>query len=132
MKVVVLVLSDKYANGINHDVSYDIIASFTCLINQIALSVQYKASRGITMRVIRFSDARNGLKNVLDQVVNDSDYTLITRRNSEDVVVMSLDQFNGLMETVHLLKSPANAAHLSKSIKQYRTGKTKQHDLTND
>jgi antitoxin YefM len=31
---------------------------------------------------------------------------------------MSLDQFNGLMETVHLLKSPANAAHLEKSIEQ--------------
>jgi antitoxin YefM len=35
---------------------------------------------------------------------------------------MSLDHYNGLMETVHLLKSPANVAHLSKSIKQYRAG----------
>lgn len=84
------------------------------------------------MRVISFSDARNKLKSVLDQVVRDADYTIITRRDSEDAVVMSLDQFNGLMETVHLLKSPANAAHLSKSIKQYRSGKTKQYKLTND
>ena len=84
------------------------------------------------MRVISFSDARSKLKSVLDQVVNDADYTVITRRDSEDAVVMSLDQFNGLMETVHLLKSPANAAHLSKSIKQYRSGKTKQHDLTDN
>ena len=66
------------------------------------------------MRVINFSDARNQLKSVLDQVVDDSDYTVITRRDANDAVVMSLDQFNGLMETVHLLKSPANAAHLSK------------------
>lgn len=84
------------------------------------------------MRVISFSDARNKLKSVLDQVVSDADYTIITRRDSEDAVVMSLDQFNGLMETVHLLKSPANAAHLSKSIKQYRTGKAKQHALSDD
>jgi antitoxin YefM len=84
------------------------------------------------MRVISFSDARNKLKSVLDQVVNDADYTVITRRDSEDAVVMSLDQFNGLMETVHLLKSPANTAHLSKSIKQYRKGKTQQHKLTDD
>jgi antitoxin YefM len=84
------------------------------------------------MRVISFSDARNKLKSVLDQVVNDADYTVITRRDSEDAVVMSLDQFNGLMETVHLLKSPANAAHLSKSIKQYREGKAQQHELTDD
>lgn len=81
------------------------------------------------MRVISFSDARNKLKSPLDQVVSDADYTVITRRDSEDAVVMSLEQFNGLMETVHLLKSPANAIHLSKSIKQYRTGKTKPHGL---
>ncbi len=84
------------------------------------------------MRVISFSDARNRLKNVLDQVVEDSDYTVITRRNAEDAVVMSLDHFNGLMETVHLLKSPANAAHLAKSIAQYRSGKIENHGLIDD
>lgn len=84
------------------------------------------------MRIISFSEARNKLKSVLDQVVNDADYTVITRRDAEDAVVMSLDQFNGLMETVHLLKSPANAEHLSKSIKQYRAGKTEQRGLTDD
>lgn len=84
------------------------------------------------MRVVNFSDARNKLKSVLDQVVNDADYTIISRRDADDAVVMSLDQFNGLMETVHLLKSPANAAHLAKSIEQYRSGKLVNHELTND
>ena len=84
------------------------------------------------MRVINFSDARNRLKSVLDQVVNDADFTIISRRDADDAVVMSLDQFNGLMETVHLLKSPANAAHLAKSIEQYRSGKAINHELTDD
>jgi len=84
------------------------------------------------MRIINFSDARNGLKSVLDQVVSDADYTVIARRDAEDAVVMSLEQFNGLMETVYLLKSPANAAHLAESIKQYRVGQTEQHGLTDD
>lgn len=84
------------------------------------------------MRVINFSDARNQLKSVIDQVVNDMDVAVITRRDAEDAVVMSLDHYNGLMETVHLLKSPANATHLSKSIKQYRSGKTRQHELIDD
>lgn len=84
------------------------------------------------MKVINFSDARNRLKSVLDEVVNDADYTIISRRDADDAVVMSLDQFNGLMETVHLLKSPANAAHLDKSIKQYRAGKTEVHGLIDD
>ena len=81
------------------------------------------------MRVVNFTDARNRLKSILDQVVNDADYTVISRRDAEDAVVMSLEHFNGLMETVHLLKSPANVAHLTKSIKQYRTGKVTEHPL---
>ena len=84
------------------------------------------------MRVVNFSDARNRLKSVLDEVVEDSDYTVISRRDAEDAVVMSLDSFNGLMETVHLLQSPANAAHLAKSIAQYRSGKVEEHELIDD
>lgn len=84
------------------------------------------------MRVINFSEARNHLKSVLDQVVDDADYTVISRRDAEDAVVMSLEQFNCLMGTVHLLKSPANAAHLAKSIKQYREGKVEEQRLTDD
>ncbi|MCW8889595.1 MAG: type II toxin-antitoxin system prevent-host-death family antitoxin [Sedimenticola sp.] len=84
------------------------------------------------MRVINYSDARNKLKNVLDQVVEDSDYTIISRRDAEDAVVMSLDSFNGLMETVHLLKSPANATHLAKSIAQFRSGDIETHGLVDD
>ncbi|MFT7177556.1 MAG: antitoxin YefM [Halioglobus sp.] len=45
---------------------------------------------------------------------------------------MFLHQFNSLMEAVHLLKSPANAAHLAKSIKQYRSGKTASRELIDD
>ncbi len=84
------------------------------------------------MKVVNFSEARNRLKSVLDQVVEDADYTVITRRDAEDAVVMSLDQFNGLMETVHLLKSPANAAHLIRSIQQYHADETEEHGLLDD
>ncbi len=74
------------------------------------------------MKVITFTEARNKLKSVLDRVVDDADYTVITRRDADDAVVMSLDYFNSLLETVHLLKSPANAAHLERLIAQYRQG----------
>ncbi len=84
------------------------------------------------MRVINFSEARNNLKTILDQVIEDADYTVITRRDSEDAVVMSLETFNSYMETVHLLKTPANAAHIAKSIKQYKKGKIKERNLIDD
>ena len=81
------------------------------------------------MRVINFSDARNQFKQVIDQVVADCDVTIISRRDADDAVVMSLDTYNSMMETVHLLKSPANVKHLEKSLSQYRKGQTKIKDL---
>jgi antitoxin YefM len=81
------------------------------------------------MRVVNFSEARNNLKTVIDQVIDDADYTVIARRDAPDAVVMSMETFNSLMETVHLLKSPANAAHLARSIDQYRQGKVVQQGL---
>ncbi len=84
------------------------------------------------MRIVNYSEARNKLKTILDQVANDADYTIITRRDADDAVVMSLNQFEGLLETVHLLKSPANAAHLTKSISQYRSSKVQKHRLLNE
>ncbi|OIQ00522.1 MAG: prevent-host-death protein [Zetaproteobacteria bacterium CG2_30_46_52] len=84
------------------------------------------------MKIVSFTEARNNLKSVLNHVIDDADCTVITRRDSEDAVVMSLDYYNSLMETVYLLKSPANAEHLSKSIEQFRQGKTQEKDLLNE
>lgn len=81
------------------------------------------------MKIVSFSEARNSLKAVLDAVVDDANTTIITRRDAEDAVVMSLDYYNSLMETVHLLRSPANARHLNQSIEQYRAGKAKTRAL---
>ena len=84
------------------------------------------------MRVVTFSEARNRLKAILDQVSSDADYTVITRRDADDAVVMSLEYFNSLLETVYLLNSPANAAHLERSITQYKQGQIVERELIDD
>jgi antitoxin YefM len=84
------------------------------------------------MRTIPFTDARANLKRVIDQVVDDVDVTLITRRDAPNAVVMSQEHYDSLMETVHLLRSPANAAHLERSIAQARTGRVKHRELVDD
>lgn len=81
------------------------------------------------MRIINFSDARNNLRSVIDQVVEDADVTVIARRDAPDAVLMSLDYYTSLMETVHLMSSPANAAHLARSIAQARAGELHEREL---
>ena len=80
------------------------------------------------MRVVSLDEASNGLESVLDGVSSNADCTVITRPDADDAVVMSLGYYNSLMETVHLLKSPANAAHLAESIDQYRAGQVTERD----
>lgn len=75
------------------------------------------------------SDFKSDFKAVLDRVADDADYTVVTRQNAEDVVIMSRQYFDSLMETLYLLKSPANAAHLTESIAQYRAGLVTERDL---
>ena len=84
------------------------------------------------MRVVNFSEARNNLKLILDQVTDDADYTVISRRDSSDAIVMSLDTYNSLMETFHLLKTPANAEHLMKSIKQFNNNQIEERVLIDE
>ena len=84
------------------------------------------------MRIVTYSEARNNLKRVLDQVLIDSDFTIISRRNADDMAVLSLEQFNGLMETVNLLKYPVNASHLNEAVSQYNQNKTIEIRLFDD
>ena len=81
------------------------------------------------MQVVSLTEAQQQLDSVIDRVADDADVTIITRQGSGDAVVMSLDHYSSLMETVHLLEAPANAAHLAESIKQYNEGKVREHGL---
>jgi antitoxin YefM len=81
------------------------------------------------MHTLTFSEARESLKDVLDRVATDADYTIITRRDAADAVVMSLDTFNSWRETVYLLSSPANARHLARGIAALKAGRGKVRAL---
>jgi len=83
------------------------------------------------MKIITYSEARSSLKSVLDTVHEDADVAIISRRDGADAVVMSLDYYQSIMETMHLLATPANAAHLAKSIAQHKAGKATRRELVN-
>ena len=84
------------------------------------------------MNILTFSEARACLKHAMDDVCRDHEPTLITRRHGEHVVIMSLDDFNSIQETLHLLGSPANAKRLSESVAQFNAGKTSVRGLINE
>ncbi len=85
------------------------------------------------MKVVTYSHARNALKSVLDDVLQDADVTIISRRDAEgDAVVMSLDYYNSIMETLYLLSTPANTKALARAIQQDRAGQAQAQELLTD
>ena len=81
------------------------------------------------MEVVSFTDVRNSFKAVIDRVVNDNDATLIHRRDGENAVLVSEAAYNSMMETMHLLSSPANARALLKAVVQDKKGQAKRKAL---
>ncbi|MDF3055373.1 MAG: hypothetical protein K0Q74_1280 [Gammaproteobacteria bacterium] len=81
------------------------------------------------METISYPTARENLVKFMEHVCDNHDIVIITRKKSRSVVMMSLEDYNAIEETAYLLKNPANAARLRKSIKQYDKGKCQKRNL---
>ena len=69
---------------------------------------------------------KQNFDHLMAQVLNNVEPTIICSDNGEKVLLMPLDEFNSLQETLYLLSNPANAEHLRQSIAQAKIGKTKE------
>lgn len=81
------------------------------------------------MNAVNYSDLRRNLKARMDQVYNDHEPLIITRKDNENLVMISLDDYNSLTETQYLLSSKKNAEHLMKSLQSARSGKFFEKEL---
>jgi antitoxin YefM len=88
--------------------------------------------KDIFMDAITYTNLRQNLKSYMDKVFNDHEPLIITRKNNENVVLMSLNEYNSLMETNYLLSSKKNAEHLQRSIDQHKAGRIKERKLYED
>lgn len=72
---------------------------------------------------VSYSEARNNLASLLDQVTDDCEVVVIKRRGRSAVAMIDADELSSLMETEYLFRSPKNAARLNKAIEQTMEGK---------
>jgi antitoxin YefM len=76
------------------------------------------------MTAANFSEFRTELKRFLDSVEDDNETLIIKRKTGKGTVMISLEEYNSLMETMHLFSSKKNADRLYESIQQMKSGKT--------
>jgi antitoxin YefM len=89
--------------------------------------IQYKK-----MKAANFTEFRTKLKQYLDDVEKNNETLIIKRGTGHGAVLISLDEFNSILETVHLLSSKANADRLYESVEQMKSGQSFQKELIED
>ena len=81
------------------------------------------------MDALTYTAARQNLAKTMDKVCNDHAPVIVTRKSSNSVVIMSLEDFEALEETAYLLRSPKNARRLIESVAQLEKGQGTDKDL---
>jgi antitoxin YefM len=81
------------------------------------------------MAHVTYTDLRANLAGYMDEVCDGRSPLVITRQNARSVVMLAEEDYEGLMETVHLLRSPANAVRLLQSIAEADKGSLTERDV---
>lgn len=81
------------------------------------------------MRAISYTTARNNLASTMKQVCEDHNPVIVTRKNNQAVILMSLEDYESLTETAYLLQSPKNAKRLMDSIEELKAGHGQERNI---
>ena len=81
------------------------------------------------MSHVSYTELRTHLAKFMDEVCDSRAPLYVTRQNARSVVMLSADEYEGMMETLHLLRNPANAARLLQSISEADAGEFTEHEL---
>jgi antitoxin YefM len=84
------------------------------------------------MKTMTYSESRARYAETLDAVVNDAEPVVITRAGHEPVVIISKREYESLVETAYLLRSPANARRLLASIERLEQGQGVVRELADE
>jgi antitoxin YefM len=81
------------------------------------------------MDAITYTQARKNFSSVMNQVCDNHAPVIITRQSERPVVMMSLEDYSALEETMYLLKSPANAQRLYQALEKLKGKNYQKHEL---
>lgn len=81
------------------------------------------------MKAITYTAARQNFAKTMERVCKDHDPVIVTRKTTDSVVIMSLEDYDALEETAYLLRSPKNTRRLIESIVQLEEGQGTEREL---
>ena len=121
-----------------HDYYFCLLAEFRQAINPCqrnfpeTIAFITAGQYPVQIKSITYTEARESLAKTMNRVCEDNAPVIITRKRDQAVVMLSLAEYESLQETAHLLRSPANAKRLLKSIESLQRGRGVRKKLNPD
>jgi antitoxin YefM len=84
------------------------------------------------VQAVNYSHARNHLKSLIEDVNTNFEKYIITTKNDARAVLISLEEYNSMKETLHLLSTPANRDRLLASIQEIEAGRFETKELVEE
>jgi antitoxin YefM len=81
------------------------------------------------MKVVNYSEFRSNLTENLNAVNEDKEIVIVSRTQGKNVVVMDLEEYNSILETLHLTSTKANRKRLEEAIAEMKKGKSIKHNI---
>jgi antitoxin YefM len=81
------------------------------------------------MQILNYTDFRSGLTKNLKKVTDDAEVVIVNNGSGKNVVLISLEEYNAIQETLYLAKSKNNRKRLDEAIAEMEKGKSVKHKL---
>ena len=81
------------------------------------------------MLAVNYTNLRDNMKTYMDKVTEDYETMIVTRKDNKNVVMLSEESYNNLMENIHVMGNKANYDWLMESKAQLEAGKISTHTL---
>ena len=81
------------------------------------------------MLAVNYTTLRDNMKTYMDKVTDDYETMIVTRKNNKNVVMLSEESYNNLMENIYVMGNKANYAWLMMGKEQLERGKGTVHEL---
>ncbi len=82
------------------------------------------------MLAVNYTNLRDNMKTYMDKVTDDCETMIVTRKDNKNVVILSEDAYNNLMENAYVMGNKSNYDWLMDSKAQLDNGKISVHDLS--
>ncbi|MCM1121486.1 MAG: type II toxin-antitoxin system Phd/YefM family antitoxin [Eubacterium sp.] len=81
------------------------------------------------MLAVNYTNLRDNMKSYMDKVTNDYETMIVTRKNNKNVVMLSEESYNNLMENIYVMGNKNNYDWLMRGKSQLENGQYTVHDL---